>query len=450
MAMDISGLTGGGAASLNDEMLDKLRAEDEKVTVAPAEERLVEWQDGSDSYDLVKAQVTAFQDAMYPFTQGNLNNNVFDAVSSSVQGDAVLYDAVGTLEEGTSNIVVNQLATRDVWQSNNTVASSDTLVGAGEFKITLDGTEHLFTTTDTTTYSELATMINDNSNFDASVSQVGDESFRMVVKSSGTGEESLLSFDENLSGIDWDATQSHIQIAQNLEATIDGIEYNTSSNTIKVNDSLTMTAVKVGDSSINIQSDPNAVVDAVNAFVDAYNALTDTVNNESDYNLETEEAGALQNSSQIRGMLGAVKEKLFGNYGDDTGDKHNVFGFGFELDRYGKLSVDQDILADKVSNSTSDLKELFTGTPENKGLLEDLHTYIDNLDSSNGILGLYEKNMASDKTSLEEARDKAIADLDAKYDNMKQQFSRYSVIISQMESSFSSLKYQIAESTASK
>jgi flagellar hook-associated protein 2 len=450
MGMDISGLTGGGSASLNDDMLTKLRAEDEKVTVKPAEKRIEDWQKGSDSYDLVKAQFTTFQDAMYPFTQGNLNNNVFDAVSTSVQGDSVLYDAVGSLEEGTSNITVNQLATRDVWQSDNTVSSTDDLVGAGDFKITIDGTEHKFTTTDTTTYSELATMINNDKSFDASVSQVGDDSFRMVVKSIGTGDESKMTFDEDLSGIDWDATTSHVQTAQNLKATIDGVAYETSSNTIKVNDSLSMTAVKTGDSSINIQSDPNAVVDAVNTFVEAFNALTDTINNESRYNAETEEAGSLQNSSQIRNILSSVKEKMFGSYGDDVGDKHNVFGFGFELDRYGKLSVDQDILADKVSNSPADLKELFTGTPENKGLLEDLHTYIDNLDTSNGVLGLYEKNMASDKTSLEEAKDKAIADLDSKYQRMKTQFSRYSVIISQMESSFSSLKYQIAESTASK
>lgn len=447
MGMDISALTGGGAASLNDEMLAKLRAEDEKVTVAPAENRLEEWEKSSEAYDRIKAQVTALESSLYAFSQENLNNNVFDAISISVSGDAAAFDATGSLEEGTHDIDITALAKRDVWQSDSAVSSADALVGEGTFSITIDGVQHDFTTTATTTYSELANDISNNANFNATVSQVSDSDFRLVVKSADTGISNTLTIAEDLSGI---AVTTHSQTASNLIATVDGVAYNTSSNTVSIGNTLSMTAVKTGTSSINLQSNPNAVLDAINSFVDAFNTLTETVNNESRYNADTEEAGALQNASQIRNMLSAVKEKLFGSYGDDTGDKHNVFGFGFELDRQGKLTVDQDALSSKISTSPEDVKELFVGDAANKGMMEQLHEYIGGLDASNGLLSLYEKNMASDHESLKETKEKAIADLDAKYGLMKTQFARYSVIISQMESSFSSLKYQIAEATASK
>jgi flagellar hook-associated protein 2 len=443
MGMDISGLTGGGSASLNDEMIAKLRAEDEKVTVAPAEKRLEDWEKGSVAYDNVKAQVTALESSLYAFSQANINNNVFDSVTENHTGTSVDYDFLSSKqEEGIHNISINAVAKRDVWQSD--AFSIDSKPGAGT--LTISGID--FTTTDSTTYEELANEINNNKDLNATLTKVGDDSYRLVVKSAETGISNTLS----ISGLDlgFNDDSNHVQVASNLEAVVDGVSYNTSSNTIELSDSLHIIAKQTGDSSISIQANPNAIIDAINNFVDTYNTLAETINNESRYNSETEESGSLQNSSEIRNMLSSIKEKLFGSYGDDIGEKHNVFGFGFELDRYGKLSVDQDVLSQKVSQSPDDVRELFTGTPENKGLMEDLYKYIDDLESSNGLLSLYEKGMANDKTSLEESKDKAIADLDAKYARMKTQFSRYSVIISQMESSFASLKYQIAESTASK
>jgi flagellar hook-associated protein 2 len=457
MGMDISGLTGGGAAALSEDMLTQLRAEDEKVTVKPAEEKLEKFEKSSESYDIVKESLSIFQQALEPFTQG-ADNNVFDSLSTSVQGDAVLYDATGTLLESTSNINVTQLASRDVWQSDNTISSEDALVGAGDFKITIGGEEHTFATTVTTTVGELAEMINKNENFNGSISQVGDDTFRLIVKSTETGSANEMSFDtSSLSGINFDdANGSHVQTAQNLNATIDGVSYETSSNKVQINDTLSMTAVNIGTSSIDIQKDPNTIIDSINLFVEAFNALTDTVNNATTYDGENEETGNLQNSSIIKDILTAVKTQMFGSYGDGlesdgttVEEKHNIYQFGFELDRYGKLSVDQDVLATKMSEAPEDIEELFKGTPTNKGLVETMHEYVDGLDGLNGALSLYETSMDEREISIQEEKEKAVANLDNKYDNMKLQFARYAVLITQMESSFSSLEYTIKEATSS-
>lgn len=441
MAMDISGLTGGASANLNDELIAKLRAEDEKAQLEPIDDRLEAWTKGKEAYDRILSDITAFEETITSFTSGDVVN----AVATSVTGDAVVFDALSSLEEGSYNISVSSLAKKDVWQSDAAVSSETALVGAGTFSITIDGTQHDFTTTDTTTYAELAEDINENTSFSASVAQVGDGDYRLLVKSTDTGTNNIMSFSEDLSGID---ITTHSQTATNLSATIDGVPYDVSSNTIQITDSLSMTAMKVGDSSIDIQNDPTAIISAVDDFVEMYNALVTSVSNETDYNTETEEAGDLQNQSLMKNILTGVKDILFSEYGDDTGDKHNLFSFGFELDTEGLISIDEETFNDKVLNNLDDVKELFEGTAENKGLMVQMEEYVTQLDWTGGLLDTYENSMYSDETSLNEAREKAVEELDTRYSLMSAQFAEYSVIIAQMEATFSGLERQMAEAVA--
>ncbi len=439
MGMDISSLTGGTAASLNDELISKLRAEDEKAMIEPIEARIEDWEASEVSYDKIKVDILALDTSLKNF----IANDTLNAMSTSVSGDAVIFDAISSLDEGTVNIDITSVAKKDVWQSDTSVSSTTELVGAGMFSIAIDGTQYDFETTSTTTYEDLASLINDNSNFNATVSQVGDEAYKLVIKTTDTGTANIMSFSEDLSGID---ITSHVQTASNLNATVDGVAYDTASNTIKISDALSMTAVNIGSSSLNVQNDPNAIIEALDDFVEKYNTLVETFSNETDYNTETEEAGDLKNTSQIRSILEDIKSKLFASYGDDTGDKHNLFAFGFSFDTSGQIAIDSDIFNDKIVNNMDDIRELFEGTPENKGLMVTLNEYIDPLDGYNGLLTLYEDSMSGSIATLEEDKTEAIELLDTRYSLMQEQFAAYSVIIAQMEAEFSGLKQIIAES----
>jgi flagellar hook-associated protein 2 len=165
---------------------------------------------------------------------------------------------------------------------------------------------------------------------------------------------------------------------------------------------------------------------------------------------------------------------LFDNYGaetptfgtetDDYGDivkahsnvtnnDKNLFMFGFELDKNGHLSVDSDTFNDIVNGenenySFEDLKSVFTGAYENKGLGVQIKDYLDDLDGYEGLLTNYESQMDERKIELEEEKEEEIDRLDAKYGIMAEQFSAYSAIIAQMEASFSGLKMMIEQSTS--
>ena len=101
-----------------------------------------------------------------------------------------------------------------------------------------------------------------------------------------------------------------------------------------------------------------------------------------------------------------------------------------------------------VENNIDDLKSLFLGVAEDEGLGTQLKTYLDDLDSFEGILTIYQENMSSRQEALEEEKENAIEDLDDKYASLAQQFADYNTIINQFEAQFSGLSLMIEQSVA--
>ena len=112
------------------------------------------------------------------------------------------------------------------------------------------------------------------------------------------------------------------------------------------------------------------------------------------------------------------------------------------------MSIDSKKLGDAVLNNLDDLKSLFIGTAENKGLGTLLKEKIDEMKFSDGLLSLYGDGMTKRKETLEADKTKATEQIDARYLQLAQQFAAYTAIISQMENSFSGLKMMIQQSTS--
>ena len=105
---------------------------------------------------------------------------------------------------------------------------------------------------------------------------------------------------------------------------------------------------------------------------------------------------------------------------------------------------------EKIKKVTyDDVKELFTGYAEKEGIGTRLKTYLDSLDSSNGLLTTYENKLNTYMDTLSDDYDTASDKLDEKYTSMSAQFAAYTVLITQMENAFSSLKLIIDTSTSS-
>ncbi|MCT7517183.1 flagellar filament capping protein FliD [Aliarcobacter cryaerophilus] len=443
MATGILGLGQGQAASLNSDMLEKLKAVDRKATVEPIEKKLEKFESEKKVISDVTTKVNELFDAVKVFSLNqSTGTNAFQQKSANVSGDGVVFDSddLSALKTGSMRVKVTQLAQKDVWQT--TTFNKDTLnqplTGKGTLTLSLGDKNFDPIETEGKTYSQIVAEINKISGVQASLVEDSTGNFRLSIKSTETGSANKIT----IGG----AASTHFGFAnvlkaKDMELTADGVNYSSSSNTVTV-DGLKITATKKGgDSTINIENDTTTLSAQMKNFADKFNELRATIENEI-YSADA----SVDNKGALRDMLATVKNELFG-----TGSgKQSIFDFGFSLDeKSGDIIFNKKDFEASIKNGTADLEALFAGTADKKGIA----TSMDELISTNGVtksLLDYEINMLEREERLKKDKETAETTLDNKYSLMAQQFASYGVMINQMESSFSGLKMLILQSQASR
>ena len=444
MAEGILGLGQGQAASLNSDMLEKLKAVDRKATVEPIEKKLEKFESEKKVISDVTTKVNELFDAVKVFSLNqSTGTNAFQQKSANVSGDGVVFDSddLSALKTGSLRVEVKELAQKDVWQSNQfdgTTVTKDSKVSKGDLTIKLGSGEAIPISTTDKSYSELVTEINKISGVQASLVEDSTGKFRLSIKSTETGSANKIT----IGG----AASTHFGFAnvlpaQDMQLKADGVDYSSSSNTVTI-DGLKITATKKsGDSTINIENDTTTLSAQMKNFADKFNELRATIENEI-YNADA----SVDNKGALRDMLATIKNELFG-----TGSgKQSIFDFGFSLDeKSGDIIFNKKDFEASIKNGTADLEALFAGTADKKGIA----TSMDELISTNGVtknLLDYEINMLEREERLKKDKEAAETTLDNRYSVMAQQFASYGVMINQMESSFSGLKMLILQSQASR
>ena len=440
MANGVLGLGAGQAASLNSDLIEKLKTAERKSAVAPIEAKIEKMVKEKETFSTIEKKVAELLESIKPFdlfVSGAVT--AFEQKSATTSGDSVTFDAadVKALKKGFTSVDIQTLAQKDVYQTNDvTGVQKDQVIGKGD--LIVNG--QVFKT-DNLTYKQLADEINTKEGMSASLEQVGTDSYRLVIKSKESGlDNALLITGDAKSALGLDVIENHKQTAQNMKATVDGVEYNVSSNSLVV-DGLKISANKAGISTINVTEDNSQIEAQMKNFVDKYNELVALI--------ETETLGSdssLNDRSSIKGIVNQIKDKLFGSYGA-AGDK-SVFNFGIELDKFGGLSIDSKKFNEAVQKDMVGLKDLFIGSAEKKGLGTVLKETLDTMKFTGGVLNSYDAAMKTREKLLNENKEKAEKSLDVKYQQLALQFSSYGALINQMESSFSGLKLMIQQSVA--
>ncbi|MFY9100971.1 flagellar filament capping protein FliD [Aliarcobacter cryaerophilus] len=443
MAEGILGLGQGQAASLNSDMLEKLKAVDRKATVAPIEKKLEKFESEKKVISDVTTKVNELMDAVKVFSLNqSTGTNAFQQKSANVSGDGVVFDSddLSALKTGSLRVEVKELAQKDVWQT--TTFNKDTLnqplTGKGTLTLSLGDKNFDPIETEGKTYSQIVAEINKISGVQASLVEDSTGNFRLSIKSTETGTANKITIGE---GASTPFGFANVLEAKDMQLKADGVNYSSSSNTVTI-DGLKITATKKGgDSTINIENDTTTLSDQMKNFADKFNELRATIENEI-YSADA----SVDNKGALRDMLATVKNELFG-----TGSgKQSIFDFGFSLDeKSGDILFNQKDFEASIKNGTADLEALFAGTPNKKGIA----TSMDELISTNGVtksLLDYEINMLEREERLKKDKETAETTLDNKYSLMAQQFASYGVMINQMESSFSGLKMLILQSQASR
>ncbi|RXJ95053.1 flagellar hook protein FliD [Malaciobacter molluscorum] len=448
MADGILGLGTGKSNTLNQELIDKLKAAERKGQVEPLETDLENLKKENEKKDEIMEKYNALLEAIKDFDLFTTSGvNAFQQKSASSSGSSVIFDAPdpAKLDTGTTNVIVTALAQRDVFQSNtfDETARKEGKVDLGTLSIAVGSGDAVNIDTNGKTYDEVLTEIDKIKGVSASIEEVGSGTYRIVIKSTDTGTDNALTISGDAgASLGYNDSANHTVVAKDMKAVVDGVEYVSSSNTINVSGGLKITAVAEGPSSLSITDDVNTMISGIQNFLDKYNELVKMVQEEL-----TNPDTPISDKSSIRNLINGIKEKIMGGFGEEG--KHTIFEFGFEMDTNTyELKFDSEKLQKAFDENFDELYDVFIGRPESKGLGTQLVEYMNDQTRTDGIYYTYDKRLTERKKDLTEEKDAAIEKLDSKYNTMALQFAEYTAIITRMENSFSGLQLMIAQSKA--
>ena len=437
MADGILGLGTSGSVDLSSELLTKLKTAESTSVLDPITAQKEDTQAEIDALDKIQTMTLEFLDLVKSLDLFTSGTNVFNEISASTTGSSASFDATDSsnLDPGTITVNVTQLAQKDVYQSN-TISSKTATLDSGTISITI-GEETYDFSTEGKTYETLVSEMGNYPDLNVSLEQVGDSSYRMIIKSSESGTANAITISQSGVDLGFEEEANHVLTAQNMKATVDGIDYDLSSNKLTMQSGLIIKMVEEGTSSITMERDDASIIESITSIADKYNDLVDLVNS---YILGDEENPAvISDSSTLKSMMSSIKNILFDSYG--LNNEENLFKYGISFDSDGYMQVDETELSTALTDNYDDLKELFVGYAEKEGIGTRLKTYLDSLDNLlDGLLTTYDDKLSTRLSTLTTDYETASEKLDEKYEQMASQFASYTVLITQMETAFSSLQ----------
>ena len=446
MADGILGLGSSGSVDLSSELITKLKTAESKSVLDPITTNKEDTQAELDALTEIQTMVSELLDLVDDFDLYTSGTNIFDEITATTSGTSVSFDAADTskLNPGTISVTVDKLAQKDVYQSNTISDITSTITNGGTLSITVGDTTYDFDTTGKS-YEDLVEEMSYYSKLDVNLEKVNNTDYRMIVKGTESGTANAVTISQSgTTNLGFNDTGNHVLTAQNMEATIDGVDYDVSSNKLTMESGLIIQAVSTGDSSINMERDTSTIVTRISDIATKYNDLVDLIDS---YTLGDEDTAAtISDSSTLKSMMSGIKEILFDSYG--LNNEESMFKYGISFDSDGYMNVNTTTLTTAVTDNYDDLRELFVGYAEKEGLGTRLKTYLDSLDSSTGLLTTYEDRLNTYIDTLSDDYDTASEKLDEKYTAMATQFAAYTVLITQMENAFASLKLLIDTSTS--
>lgn len=227
---------------------------------------------------------------------------------------------------------------------------------------------------------------------------------RMVLSSSTTGKGSDLA----LSGVDALATGATSTAAQNATYSIDGVELESTSNTVtSALSGVNIVLAGVGDSTITVATSTATLKTSAQAFVDAYNGLMTAINAQTKVTASTTTAGAstvagaLTGDATMRSLVSSIRNELVSSKG--TSGLTVLSQLGINTDKSSGLLAIDDTKWDKAATTFgSNIAELFTGKD---GLLSRMTSVTDGYAKTGGILASRQTNLSNTLDTLKVTQD---------------------------------------------
>lgn len=409
-------------SNLNIDLVNKLKTAETTAKLKPSENKLNFINNEKVVLNDFKSKLDGLLEAVSYLDSDN-KINAFDNLTANVTGDSVAIKSNNSdMEEGLFNITVNKLAQKDVFQSE-LINNKSRVITTDDINININGND---INLKNKTWDDIKLEINNLDGVNAQLEQVNSTQYRLVLKSEKEGVDNGININLDNSLIGFSNSGNHLLNAQNSDIDISGVNYNLSTNNIKLENGLEVNAHKIGTSTVEISRDNSLIPETVNNLITKYNELFTFVSQKTS-------SSELEDKSSLREMMNQIKSKLFGN-----NNENSIFTIGVNMNKEGLLELDSSVFNNLINNNLSSVKNVFTNTT-NTGISDKLNETINSFYKTNGIYNLYENRNTNRLSLTNDEITKSKSDLDKKYNELSTQYRSYNSIISKMNSSFSAL-----------
>lgn len=449
MAGTLSSLGLGSSGALSADTIEKLKSNDEKLQIDPIKRKIENTTQKTQAYSLIDSLMTTFS-ASTDRLGGDL---LYLDRNTSVTGDGASIIAANGVYPQSFTIDVTTLATKDIQESTQFTSASEKIatsaIAGDKVTITVDGQDFDIEVSATTTLEDFKNSINTiaGEKVTASILNVADGDYRLVVSSDETGSSQNISFSALgtlNAGVNFAETE--VQNAGNASFKYNGINFNRSSNTITdITVGVSITLLKEAESSTaTISQDLEGITSELRAFTAAYNTLTKELTSTTTSDLEAGSVGIFNGESTIKTLSREINKLLF----QTNSNGNSVVNYGFELNSDGTLAFNESTFTTEFNKDPDVLEKLFkyeTSSSGNvtEGIFKKLDDYLDNQSKTNGLFSSFGTNLTDQLDGLKEEQTRSQKLLDTRYETMFYRFAAYDRIIGGLEQQFTSLSQQI-------
>lgn len=295
--------------------------------------------------------------------ESSLQRRSATAADTSIASASASYNAA----VGSYGIEVTQLASAQ--KSFTAEYDAGTTFDQGDLNFTVAGEAKSISLMGQTSYTleEVAAQINENKiGVTATVVTTSSGTQRMVLTGDDTGASNNFSLSSTMdasggqAGLgSFDTTTAGLAYADAQDAlmNIDGISVSSSTNTFSSSiTGLSITASKVGTTTLTVATDQDSIVSSVQAFVDAFNAVVDDIKTNTTYDSTTKTGGVFSGDSAARGILTSLSEaRTTEPAGVADSSFKALADLGISIQSNGKLELDTEALQEALDENSGDV-----------------------------------------------------------------------------------------------
>ncbi len=412
MSVTFNGLASGiDTASIVDDIIEA-----ESAPITSAEDKIDYLEAKLESYTDLNTLLETFNSAVMGLNDKN------DLSSFTVTNNGSDYFSISTTslaDEGSFSVEVVSLAQQQKDISEEGFSDTDETTLTGELQI---GEATL--SYEDVTLSELVDLIDDgNYGVSATIVNVGtDDGYRLILTAATAGEEIEITGTGSIT-LDT-ATNGHTVEGTRAQATIDGVDYYSDTNTISTSvHGVTITLLGESDSGsdlVTLTSDAeNVIATQLEEIVSAYNEITSYI--------DTISASDTTLARSMKTLQSGIKNFLSSN---------SLVNLGITTDwATGELSFDSETFSTAYKeDSDAVLKSLF-GDDDSTGIMNRLDDYLeDELDATSGFLARQTSTTEEKISRLDDSITAMQTRLDKRQEMLEAQFTAMETLISSLNS----------------